>query len=809
MKKSMLFILFAVCLLLLSSCNCDHTYEWNILKAATCTESGEREGTCTECGAMITETVPAGHVEVIDEALEPACLTKGKTEGKHCSLCGEVFLESETIPALGHVYTEWEFDSEKHQRVCTGCGKTQKMEHNIASGEKECAECGYSKVVPTPNKDTEYTVENLGNFTKTIYLRVNDGGYRNDGTPVIYTVSDGNPMALFIMLHAETGEILLERELEKSSGAWGVFTHSSGDVYITGHGSPYFYKFDHKTEKIILIGELPKDSSMGQAICETSDGKIFSGSTESLYFWGYDPGTGKFIDMPYLIYGATKYSAVAYDKKENDLYVSVLTKDAKNYLFRVDLETNKKEDITPAEYRNNPKFQFYDMMIFGDILIIRYPSTSETIFFNIREDKLVAFNQQGKTGAKWPMKTYCRNPAADPEDDTRFYSVVDNKLTLFDTKTMTYKITDIPGPVQMIKMVMLKLDQTKYPGYSACGLQSHLGKMQFVNIEKKKYVSITTKVQGGKNEGNCLTLTDSGLLIIGGNFGGSTGFYDTKTGEKFYYSKIGQQEGIAAYGNKVFLGSYPTAQLSLINTDVSLTSHTALLNMGKAPSISGYNNQDRPYNLLPIYEKGLMAVATIPAQGFTTGAIALLDGETGATKYHAIFPIKNMSAASLAYSDGKLFMGTTVAAGSGTSSIATQALLVAMDVDSKEIKTYDLPFSARGILALCTDDNGKIWGMGYNNIFCFDPETEKFEYTQKLDLICNNGGWRDLKMSLGGDGTCVFLSNSHTKDFYRFDLETKAFDIIAEDIGCYHQGDEEGNFYFIDGVNVNKLAFKY
>lgn len=809
MRKSMLLMLFTACLLLLASCNCEHTYKWNILKAATCTESGEREGVCTECGGKITETIPAGHVEMIDEAVEPACLTKGRTEGRHCSLCGEVFQESEAIPALGHIYTEWEIDTEKHQRVCTGCGKTQRSKHNIPSGEKECTDCGYKEIIPTPTKDTKYTVTDLGNFTRTIYLRVNDGGYRNDGTPVIYTVSDGNPKALFIMLHAETGEILLEKELEKSSGAWGVFTHSSGDVYISGHGTPYFYRFDNKTEEIIPIGELPHGSSLGTGMCETNDGRIFSGSTESLYFWGYDPKTGKFItDMPYLVLDAASHS-IAYDKKENKLYVAVFSKDSKNYLFRVDPDTKKKEDITPKEYKNKPKFQFYDMMVFGDILMIRYPSTSETIFFNIREDKLMGFNQEGKTGAKWPMLTYCRTPAADPEDDTRFYSVVDSKLTLFDTKTMTYKITSVPGPVQMIKMVMLKLDQKKHPGYSVCGLQSHLGKIQFVNIKNKKHVSITTKVQGGKNEGNCLTVTDSGILVIGGNYGGGTGFYNIKTGERSFYSGIGQQEGTCAFGNKVFFGSYPTAQLSMIDTDASSIKHSPLLNMGKAASISGYHNQDRPYNFLPIYEKGLMAVATIPAKGFTTGAIALIDGRTGVTAYHAKFPVEHMSAASLAYSDGKLFMGTTVAAGSGTSARAYQALLISMDVDTKEVKKYDLPFTVRGILTMCTDDNGKIWGMAWNNIFCFDPKTEKFEFSKKLDINCNNGGWRDLKMTLGGDGTCVFISGVYTKNLYRFDLITKEFDLIAEGVGSLHTSDKEGNFYFINGTNVNKVTFEY
>lgn len=809
MKKIMLFAAIAVCLMLLASCGCEHEYDWTVLKAATCTESGEREGTCSLCGNHTKETVPAGHVIVEVEALEPTCLKKGNTAGSSCSLCGEVFLEMQVLPALGHIYSEWEATKKAHTHSCVNCGKTQTLAHTFESGIKVCKTCNYTEVVPTPTKDTEYEVENLGNITRTIYLRMNGGGYRNDGTPVLYTVSDGNPIALFVMLNAETGKIILEKELKHSSGAWEVFVHSSKDVYIVAHGKPYLYIFDHETEEIKEVGSLPAYSSLGQVMCEGKDGMVYSGSTDSGYYWGYDPKTGRFTTMPALITNATRYPAVAYDKKENKLYVSVISKDSKNYLFRVDPETRKKEDITPAEYKNNAKYQFYDMMVCGDILVIRYPSTQETIFFNIREDKLVAFNQEGKTGAGNVMKTYVRQPALDPEDDTRFYTVVNNKLAIFDTKTLTYKITNVSANTQMIRMVFLKLDQEKYPGYSACSLYSHKGQTQFINIEKNKVVALNTDISGGMNEGNCLTITDSDLLIVGGGYGGSTGVYDIEHGTKKTYEGIGQQEGVGAYGSMVFLGSYPNSVIHKATPTATSFTYTSILNMGKNSSVSGYNNQDRPYNFLPVYEKGVMVVASIPAQNFTTGALAIFDPNTNAQKYFKKFPVQDQSAASLAYSNGTLFMGTTTRAGYGTSAKATQAVLVAMNMDTYEHKTYTLPFIAGAITALCTDTEGKIWGMGWDNLFCFDPAMEKFVYNKKINIACANATWRDIKMSLGGDGSCIFISSATTMDFYRYDIKADKLDVIAENVGWYHVGDSYGNFYFLNGINVNKLTFKY
>ena len=78
--------------------------------AATCTAEGSYDNViyCTVCGEELSrETITTGKLAHTEETIPgkaPTCTETGLTEGKRCSVCGEVLASQEVVDALGHKY---------------------------------------------------------------------------------------------------------------------------------------------------------------------------------------------------------------------------------------------------------------------------------------------------------------------------------------------------------------------------------------------------------------------------------------------------------------------------------------------------------------------------------------------------------------------------------------------------------------------------------------------------------------------------------------------------------------------------------
>ena len=105
--------------------------DWTTTKTPTCTASGTERRDCANCDHYETRTLPAlGHTEVIDKAVTATCTTSGLTEGKHCSVCGEILVPQQTIAAKGHSFSSW---TTTKAPTCTATGTER----------RDCANCDH------------------------------------------------------------------------------------------------------------------------------------------------------------------------------------------------------------------------------------------------------------------------------------------------------------------------------------------------------------------------------------------------------------------------------------------------------------------------------------------------------------------------------------------------------------------------------------------------------------------------------------------------------------------------------------------
>lgn len=164
--------------------------EWHVTQAPTCTEKGKEQMECRTCGgAQRRDIEPLGHTEEIIPGKAATCYYSGLTDGKKCSVCGEILVAQEEIPQFKHTWGEWVVtkaptctEPGKETKSCSTCPIVQGRDipalgHTIVVDEavaptcttdgmtegSHCATCGEilvaQETIPATGHNTDGVVE--------------------------------------------------------------------------------------------------------------------------------------------------------------------------------------------------------------------------------------------------------------------------------------------------------------------------------------------------------------------------------------------------------------------------------------------------------------------------------------------------------------------------------------------------------------------------------------------------------------------------------------------------------------------------
>lgn len=183
-----------------------------ILKAATCTEKGEKGVKCRNCGKIEkkTEILALGHTWVEDPAVEPTETSVGYTQGSHCSRCGAVQVAQETIPMLDPTIDTW------FSRAATTEADAKAAGFDSVDAANAALDAALTAAGFDPANAEHFTVQ----VNSSIGVLPNDR-YPEDGVTCKLTLPQ-----------ATKGQMAQEYYLVQMCTADGRF-HKAGDVVVT------------------------------------------------------------------------------------------------------------------------------------------------------------------------------------------------------------------------------------------------------------------------------------------------------------------------------------------------------------------------------------------------------------------------------------------------------------------------------------------------------------------------------------------------------------------------------------------------
>lgn len=607
---------------------------------------------------------------------------------------------------------------------------------------------------------------------------------KEDGRDVMYTTVTGKP-AIFQVVDLVSKEVLRKYRLEGTESSWTHITLPDGTVYVGGNGKLYTYS--PATKELRDLGGIGESVVYGLTYDE--QGRVYFGSYPNAKVGRYDPSTGEMKDYGNVMPGQSYTRATAYHN--GYLYAGI---GIQGSLVKVDVDTGEKEQIPLPTYGGAVQTaQVYQLDAAGKYIVAGLSGGNNALLFYDTE------------AGDWSDTYFLDNKgirlSAGEPGSNKVYFVQNNRLMELDLITMDAVDTGIEYSTYLRNTAWVEMpNDPELPGKSLATIMWS-GAVAYMNLETKKVKSVTYPFSGNPIPIQTLEKGPDGKLYMSGYPGGKGAAYSPISGEIETFS-LGQAEGMAALGDKMYFGIYPGGYIWELDVNQPIQGGINPKEIYKIP------HQDRPFAMTP--GEGKLFIGTIPDYGELGGSLTVYDPslgpENGFTVYEDV--VHNQSIVSLAVRDGKLYGSTTVAGGLGIDPTETAAKIFVWDIASGRKLQEFVPaipgasIQPAMISGLSFGPDGLLWAAADGLIFAMDPETMGIVKSANIyPSVSNYGRWRPVHIRWSEDGYMVTTLAGRITVIDPNDPES-AISLSSTQLMTLG---EDGNIYYADDTLLKKI----
>lgn len=613
--------------------------------------------------------------------------------------------------------------------------------------------------------------------------------FRDDEGNVFHGVFVKGLPGKFVVLSAESWEIVRTITVPEPAGITSLLTGSDGNVYIGMSGTGELYRYVPGTDRLENLGKAIAGESIVYDLVNGPGGILYGGTYPGGKVFAYDTAAGTFTNFGTVFAGEKYARQLAYDFGQNMLYVGTGTSCK---LFRLDPATGEKSgNLLPdsyhmMEYPNG-------IEIIGGKMYIQLNKTGQMIVRDMTTGA-IDFTSPGKMDP-----TVIESPLGG---DRKVYAFSSGDGYLYAYDPDGNKLDQVVRLGGYNGWKAVDFVQKPDSAYSLIAWMGYNAVMRY-KLGADKPETRSLKVPAGEIEIRSIKGGPDGKIYSVGIQGG-TGVYDPNTGTTVTGPSLSQAEGIASIGDEMYFGIYPNAAVYRLDTTDSWGNG----NPGLLFRLPVEDMQDRPFAMLGVEAYNKLFVGTVPQYGQQAGEFAVYDTKTRTLQKMRDF-VHNQGIITLAYLDGKVYGGTTIWGAYGAPPpTEKEGKLFVWDIASgrKELEIVPVP-GKRGVTGLLAGPDGKLWGFDEGSLFIFDPHKQEVVYNAEIIPADYSGTtWSDAYLELGNDGNVYGTARGA---FFRIEAKTKKVTVIDTEQKFYHlTQDDYGNLYMRSGVNKQEL-WKY